>query len=142
MTTCTTSRLIRAKQERAFEVATQYDAMSESMPEHYTISETRSRRGNVSVVRARFVLAGHTCSVLTKHTESRPRRHEIVIIGGDRRHSRIVETFEPVGELTRLTIEADIRRRRFFDLRTGISKRDLETWLKSVTDSIEHAAGV
>ncbi len=140
MTSCTASRVIRARPERAFEVATQYDALPESMPDHYIVSETRSRRQNVSVVHARFMLAGRECNVLAKHTEYRPHSHEIAIIGGDCRGSRIVETYEPLGDSTRLTIRADIRRRRFFDLRASVSKRDLETWLYGIADSIERAA--
>lgn len=116
--------------------------MRESMPAHYIISQTRSRRENVSVVHARFILASKECSVLAKHTEFRPHRHEIAIIGGDHKGSRIVETYESLGDSTRLTITAEIRRRRFFDLHTRISKKELCSWLESITDAIENAASV
>lgn len=114
--------------------------MHESLPNHYVISETKSRRGNVSVVRARLILAGKECSVLTKHVEHRPHKHEITIIGGDRRGSHIVETYEPFGDTTRLTITADIKRYKFFDLHVGISTKQLESWLEGIIDAIENAA--
>ena len=140
MTTCTVSRIIHVKSERAFDVATKYDAMSESMPDHYVISETKSRRGDVSVVRARFILAGKQYNTLAKHTEHRPYKHEIKIIGGDWRGSYIVETYESLGNFTRLTLSADMGQRRFLILRSGISRKHLKSWLQSITSAIENAA--
>lgn len=131
---------MRAGRERVFEVATRYDAMHESMPDIYSISETRSRRDNVSVVRAKIMLAETVCSVLAKHTEDRPNKHEMVIIGGDRRGSRIIETYNDLGDSTRVTIRADIQKRRFYNVSTGISKTQLEKWLERVLDSIEAVA--
>ena len=140
MTSSSISKILPVDSARAFAAATQYDAMSESMPDYYTMSRVRSRRGNVSVVSAKIIVGGQEWSVLARHTEDPPKKHEVAIIGGDGRGSRIVETYEPLGGETRLTIEADMKRRRPVELRRALSPGDLKSWLDGLSGAIAHAA--
>ena len=140
MTSAQASRIIPARPERVFGAATRYDAMSDALPDYYAMSRTRSARGNVAVVDAQLVIAGQTWRFLARHTVDPPLRHEIAVIGGDGRGSRLVETYEALDNQTRLTITADIRRRRRLDLRAQISEAKLESWLDGLLEAIGRAA--
>lgn len=131
---------IRAPAERAFGVATAYDSLHESMPCHYAMSRTRSRRGRVAVVQARMIVAGAEWSVMARHTEDAPRRHETAIIGGDGRGSTIVETYDGRGETTLLTVRASLRRRGPLGIPLPVPGGGADEWARGLAAAIARAA--
>lgn len=131
---------VRARAERAFGVATAYDSLHESLPRHYSMSRTRSRRGGVAVVQARMRVAGTEWSVMARHTEDAPRRHETAIIGGDGRGTTIVETYEARGDTTLLTVRARLRRRGPLGIPLPVRARGAEEWAGGLAAAIARAA--
>ncbi len=140
MTECAASVTIRAPRARAFGVATAYDSLKEALPLHYAMSRTRSRRGGVAVVQARMSVAGMEWSVMARHTEDAPRRHETAIIGGDGRGTTIVETYEADGEATVLTVRARIRRRGPLGMPLPVGRRRADEWVRGLAAAIARAA--
>ncbi|MDD9813647.1 MAG: SRPBCC family protein [Thaumarchaeota archaeon] len=140
MTECAASVRIRAPPARAFGVATAYDSLHDRLPRHYAMSRTRSRRGGVAVVQARMVVAGMEWSVMARHTEDAPRRHETAIIGGDGRGTTIVETYEGDGDTTVLTVRASIRRRGPLGVPLPVGRRGAQEWVSGLAAAIARAA--
>ncbi len=140
MTECSASVGVHASAARTFGVATAYDSLHETLPGHYSMSRTRSRRGNVAVVQARMSVAGSEWSVMARHTEDAPRRHEIAIIGGDGRGTTIVETYEEDGESTMLTIRADIRRSWPLGIPRMVKGGAANAWVAGLAAEIARAA--
>ncbi len=102
-------RLARAVRARSFGIATDYERLAEAAQPYVVSVKVRSRRGNVAVVEERLRLGGMELSMMTKHVAIHPELHEIFVIGGDAKGSRIVEKYEGVGDRTRITVDADMR---------------------------------
>lgn len=140
MTRRAASVTARAPAGRAFGVATAYDSLHESLPLHYAMSRTRSRRGPVAVVQARMRVAGAEWSVMARHTEDAPRRHETAVIGGDGRGTVIVETYEARGDETVITVRASLRRRGPLGVPLPVRARAAEEWSAGLAAAIARAA--
>lgn len=79
------------------------------LPDYYTSIRVRSVRDNVAVVEEHLRLGRHYLVMMTKHVTDYMKTHEMVVIGGDAKGSRIVERFLEVPDGTQLVVEADIK---------------------------------
>lgn len=105
----TYTRTVAAGPGTVFAAATDYEALPSALPRRFASVRVRSRRGDVSVVEQRVRLQGRNLVMMTKHVIDPPRRHEVFVIGGDARGSRITESYDEVAGGTLVTVDADIR---------------------------------
>ena len=102
---------VRAGRPHAFDVAVDHAALAAALPEYFASVRTRSRRGCVSVLEERLRLGGAELLMMVRHTSEPPAMHEMSVLGGDAKGSRIVERYEDSGggRGTLLRVSADIR---------------------------------
>ena len=110
MARITYERTVGAGRERVFGVATDYESLQGSLPQYFPSVRIRSSRDDVTVVEQHLRLSGRELVMMTKHVVRRPVLHEVFVIGGDAKGSRITERYDEVPGGTRITVEADIGR--------------------------------
>ena len=102
-------KIIKADRNKVFEIATNYEEFQKKIPQYFTSIRIRSTRDNVTVIEEHLKLAGKELVMMTKHVTKYPETHEIFVIGGDAKGSRIVEQYESVSEGTKITVDANIK---------------------------------
>lgn len=134
------SRLIRADAEKIFDMMADRENLARMLPEYVASVRIRSSRGNVSVVEERLQIAGEMLLMMTKHVLERPRRHEIYVIGGDAKGSRLTWTYEAAPGGTLATIRAEINlglRRR---ITAAFERRDIRDGFVDMMERITRLA--
>lgn len=105
----TYQRTINAPRRRVFEIATDYAALERRLPEYFPSVRILSSRNETTVSEEHVILDGYELVMMARHTVRYPVQHTICVIGGDGRGSRIIQTYQEEDDMTRVTLEADMR---------------------------------
>lgn len=136
---------IRAGRRHAFGVAADHAVLSAYLPEYFASVRVRSRRGGVSVLEERLRLGGAELLMMVRHTSEPPALHEMSVLGGDAKGSRIVERYEDAGggDSTLLRVSADIRMGRLDGAAAAVGlgrSRQVLAGLGRMYDAVAEAA--
>ena len=102
-------KIVKAERNRVFDVAANYEEFEKTLPQYFPSIRVRSQRDNVAVVEEHLRVAGKELVMMTKHVTTYPELHEVYVIGGDAKGSKIIEKYEIVPEGTKITVDADIK---------------------------------
>jgi len=133
-------KTVRADRRRIFEIATDYESFPKSMPQYFPSVRIRSSRDNVTVVEEHVRLSSRNLAMMTKHVIERPTSHEVFVIGGDLKGSRIAETYREIPEGTHMTVDADIRLRGAMRLAGLFGRTTIADDLVAITDELAKSA--
>lgn len=107
---------VNAARPHAFGILSDHEGLAASMPGLFVAVRARSRRGRVSVLEERMRVGGAEMLMTVRHTFEPPAAHEMAVLGGDARGSRIAEAYSEApcgggggGGCTLLRVEADVR---------------------------------
>lgn len=124
-------KIIKADRNKVYDIATNYENFEKNFSNYFPSIRIRSERDNVSVIEQHIILGGKEFVMMAKHVKKQPEFHEIIVIGGDGKGSHIVEKYDSVPEGTKLTVEADLKFRRFPRL---FQKNYLDYGLEEIID--------
>ncbi|MBM3910782.1 MAG: polyketide cyclase [Thaumarchaeota archaeon] len=102
-------KIIKADRNKIYDILTNYENFEKNFAKYFPSIRIRSERDGVSVIEEHLVLGKKEFVMMTKHIKNPPYLHEIIVIGGDCKGSRIIEKYDIVPEGTKLTVEADFR---------------------------------
>lgn len=102
-------KIVKADIEKVFDVLTDLASLQKTIPHYFPSVRILSTRGNVSVVEEHLVIAGKELVMMTKHIVDKPHTHDVYVIGGDAKGSRIVERYASIGQGTKITMSADFK---------------------------------
>ncbi len=134
-------KTVSAGRDRMFGVATDYEGLEAALPRYFPRIKIRSRRDNVAVVEQHLCIAGKKLIMMTKHIVTHPGTHEIVVIGGDAKGSRITETYEEAPHGTRVTFTADIRLGGMSRLTGMFEGKKIQKGFSAMIDELATVAG-
>lgn len=109
---------VHAARPHAFGILSDHEGLAASLPGRFVAVRARSRRGCVSVLEERMRVGGAELLMTVRHTFEPPAAHEMAVLGGDARGSRIAEAYAEApaaggaggsARLTLLRVEADVR---------------------------------
>ncbi len=66
-------------------------------------------RGNVSVVEEHLILGELELLIMAKHVSQKPFLHEIFVIGGDAKGTRIKQEFIELEKGTKILVDVDLK---------------------------------
>ena len=102
-------KIIKADRNKVYDIITNYENFEKNFPKYFPTIRIRSERDGVSVIEEHMILGKKEFVMMTKHIKNPPELHEIIVIGGDCKGSRIIERYDLVPEGTKLTVEADFK---------------------------------
>ena len=127
-------KVIKAKRNKVFDAAIDYESFGRMMPQYFPSIRIRSSRDNVTVVEERICISGKDLVMMTKHVVDYPNIHEVFVIGGDAKGSHIIERYEEDPEGTRMVIEADIKLGLAMRLVGFFAKNRIQNGFTVITD--------
>lgn len=108
--------VVHAARPHAFGILSDHEGLAASLPGRFVAVRARSRRGRVSVLEERMRVGGADLLMTVRHTFEPPAAHEMAVLGGDARGSRIAEAYAEAPAAigrgagpTLLRVEADVR---------------------------------
>jgi len=100
-------KIIKADRKKVFEITTNYENFQKILPQYYPSTRTISVRGNHSLVEEHLMLGGQEFVIMAKHVTDEPVLHELFIVGGDAKGTRITARYEQLPNGTKLILEID-----------------------------------
>ena len=99
---------INADIEKSFDIVTNFENFQELFPEFYPSILIKSVRDESSLVAEHLKLHDTEFIIMAKHFFSRPNTHEMRVVGGDMKGSKITETLSTEGDTTTLNVDAEL----------------------------------
>ncbi len=102
-------KTVHAKRETIYEILSNYKNYQKLIPQHFPSVRVRSVRENISVVEEHMNLGDKELVIMAKHVTEKPVLHEIFVIGGDAKGSRIKQQFIEISEGTKIIVDVDLK---------------------------------
>jgi len=102
-------KTVHAKREAVYEILSNYENYQKLIPQHFPSVRVRSVRENISVVEEHMNLGDKELVIMAKHVTEEPVLHEIFVIGGDAKGSRIKQQFIEISEGTKIIVDVDLK---------------------------------
>lgn len=129
-------KIVTAQRDHVFQIATDYESLQNTLPQHFLSVRVRSTRENVSVIEEHLRLAGKELIMMTKHVINPPELHNVFVIGGDAKGSHISERYEIIPQGTKITVDADIKLKGAIRLAGFFGKKRIENSLGEILDEL------
>jgi len=86
-----------------------YENYEKLVPQHFPSIRVRSVRGDVSVVEERLMLGDAELLIMAKHVFKKSVLHEVFVIGGDAKGSKIRQEFIQLENGTKILVDVDLK---------------------------------
>lgn len=133
-------KIINAERHRVFDVVANFENLQNILPQYFPSVRIRSIRENTAVVEEHLRLGNKEFIMMTKHVTKYPEIHEIFVIGGDAKGTRITEKYEKVGDTTKLVVDADIKLGGFLKILSIFSRKKIKTEFNQIIDEFTKLA--
>ena len=98
------------------------------------------KNGNKTIIFERLRFLGKTVNVTTEHVVEKPDRHIVKMLDGQTKGTVFDETYEKVGEQTKVTIEVDLVLSGGLKILGMFAKSKIESSMKTVLDEFANYA--
>ena len=102
-------KIVKNNRNEVFEIFSNFENYQRIIPQHYPSVRIRSMRGDVSVVEEHLILGDLELLIMAKHVSQKPILHEIIVIGGDAKGSRIRQEFIELEKGTKILVDVDLK---------------------------------
>ena len=102
-------KIVNSNRENVFEIFSNFENYQRIIPQHYPSVRVRSMRGDVSVVEEHLILGDMELIIMAKHVSQKPILHEIIVIGGDAKGSKIKQEFIKFDNGTKVLVDVDLK---------------------------------
>ncbi len=102
-------KIVKNNRNEVFEIFSNFENYQRIIPQHYPSVRIRSMRGDVSVVEEHLILGNLELLIMTKHVSQKPILHEVIVIGGDAKGSRIRQEFIELEKGTKILVDVDLK---------------------------------
>lgn len=102
-------KIVNSNRENVFDIFSNFENYPRIVPQHYPSVRVRSMRGDVSVVEEHLILGNMELIIMAKHVSQKPILHEIIVIGGDAKGSKIKQEFIELENGTKVLVDVDLK---------------------------------
>ncbi len=102
-------KIVNSNRENVFGIFSNFENYQRIIPQHYPSVRVRSMRGDVSVVEEHLILGDMELIIMAKHVSQKPILHEIIVIGGDAKGSKIKQEFIKLDNGTKVLVDVDLK---------------------------------
>ena len=102
-------KIVNSDRANVFEIFSNFENYQRIIPQHYPSVRVRSMRGDVSVVEEHLILGGMELLIMAKHVSQKPILHEMIVIGGDAKGSKIKQEFIELEYGTKVLVDVDLK---------------------------------
>ena len=127
-------KTVHAKRETVYEILSNYENYQKLIPQHFPSVRVRSVRENISVVEEHMNLGDKELVIMAKHVTEKPVLHEIFVIGGDAKGSRIKQQFIEISEGTKIIVDVDLKLKGKMKMSSMFGKNKFEEDYSKILD--------
>jgi len=127
-------KIAHAKREIVYEILSNYENYQKLIPQHFPSVRVRSVRENISVVEEHMNLGDKELVIMAKHVTEKPVLHEIFVIGGDAKGSRIKQQFIEISEGTKIIVDVDLKLKGKMKMSSMFEKNRFEENYSKILD--------
>ncbi len=127
-------KIVRAKREIVYEILSNYENYQKLIPQHFPSVRVRSVRENISVVEEHMNLGDKELVIMAKHVTEEPVLHEVFVIGGDAKGSRIKQQFIEISEGTKIIVDVDLKLKGKMKMSSMFGKNKFEEEYGKILD--------
>ena len=119
-------KIVKNNRNEVFEIFSNFENYQRIIPQHYPSVRIRSMRGDVSVVEEHLILGNLELLIMTKHVSQKPILHEVIVIGGDAKGSRIRQEFIELEKGTKILVDVDLKFKGKMKISTMFGKNNFK----------------
>ena len=127
-------KIIQANRDTVFQIFSNYENYEKLTPQHFPSIRIRSVRGNVSVVEERLMLGDTELLIMAKHVSKEPVLHEVFVIGGDAKGSKIRQEFIQLENGTKILVDVDLKFKGKMKISAMFGKNDFKRDYSKILD--------
>jgi coenzyme Q-binding protein COQ10 len=127
-------KTVHAKRETVYEILSNYENYQKLIPQHFPSVRVRSVRENISVVEEHMNLGDKELVIMAKHVTEKPVLHEVFVIGGDAKGSRIKQQFIEISEGTKIIVDVDLKLKGKMKMSSMFGKNKFEEDYSKILD--------
>ena len=128
------TKLVNIDRDKFFAISTDYEKFTKILPEYFLELKIVEREGNVTIIFETLKFLGKTVNVTTEHVVEKPDRHIVKMLDGQAKGTVFDETYEKVGEQTKVTIKVDFVLSGGLKILGVFAKSKIENSMKMVLD--------
>lgn len=98
-----------ASRNTAYRIFSDYENYQKTFPDIFPSVRIRSVRNNVAVVEEHLNLGDDELVIMAKHVTDEPVLHDVFVIGGDAKGTRIQEQFIEIPGGTKILVDVDLK---------------------------------
>ena len=140
MTKFSFSKLVASDRDVFFAISTDYEKFTKILPEYFLELKVIQKKGNTTTIFETLKFLGKTVNVTTEHVVEKPDRHIVKMLDGQAKGTVFDETYEKVGEQTKVTIEVDFVLSGGLKILGMFAKSKIESSMKTVLDEFANYA--
>ena len=127
-------KIVNKDRDTVFEIFSNFENYQKIISQHYPSIRIRSMRGDVSVVEEHLILGDLELLIMAKHVSQKPILHEIFVIGGDAKGSKIKQEFIQLENGTKVLVDVDLKFRGKMKISVMFGKNDFKRDYDNVLD--------
>jgi ribosome-associated toxin RatA of RatAB toxin-antitoxin module len=127
-------KIVKNNRNEVFEIFSNFENYQRIIPQHYPSVRIRSMRGDVSVVEEHLILGDLELLIMAKHVSQKPILHEVIVIGGDAKGSRIRQEFIELEKGTKILVDVDLKFKGKMKISTMFGKNNFKQDYDNVLD--------
>ena len=102
-------KIVNNNRNDVFEIFSNFENYQRIISQHYPSVRVRSMRGDVSVVEEHLILGDMELLIMAKHVSQKTILHEIIVIGGDAKGSKIKQEFIELENGTKVLVDVNLK---------------------------------
>ncbi len=134
------TKLVDIDRDVFFAISTDYEKFTKILPEYFLELKIIQKKGNATTIFETLKFLGKTVNVTTEHVVEKPDRHIVKMLDGQAKGTVFDETYEKVGEQTKVTIEVDFVLSGGLKILGMFAKSKIESSMKTVLDEFANYA--
>ncbi|MDC0186821.1 hypothetical protein OAJ08_01395 [Candidatus Nitrosopelagicus sp.] len=134
------TKLVDIDRDVFFAISTDYEKFTKILPEYFLELKVIQKKDNKTIIFETLRFLGKTVNVTTEHVVEKPDRHIVKMLDGQAKGTVFDETYEKVGEQTKVTIEVDFVLSGGLKILGMFAKSKIESSMKTVLDEFANYA--
>ena len=133
-------KIVNIDRDLIFEISTKYENFTKILPNYFKKLEILEKNESNTKISETINFLGRTATVLTEHVVMKPDRHIVTILDGPAKGSNFNETYEKVGNKTKITIKVEFILHGTLKILGFFAKRKIKMQMNNVMDEFVNYA--
>ena len=134
------TKLVDIDRDVFFAISTDYEKFTRILPKYFLELKIVEKKDIKTIIFETLKFLGKTVNVTTEHVVEKPDRHIVKMLDGQAKGTIFDETYEKIGEQTKVTIEVDFVLSGGLKILGMFAKSKIESSMKTVLDEFANYA--